>query len=159
MEVRVTPVRQSRARTRDARRGRLHKYCGCCAQSLSDLSASIARSVTSVTLPSAEIVTTKGRALAFDDAGCAAEALAARELGLDEVSSVWVIDFTHPDSLISAGSATFVHSKEFKTPMGSGVIATADPAIADSLARAVGGEILNWTQVLTLAERDFLGAH
>src|SRR6185369_6948139 len=67
----------------------------------------------------AEIVTTKGRALAFDDAGCAAEALAARELGLDEVSSVWVIDFTHPDSLISAGSATFVRSKEFKTPMGS----------------------------------------
>lgn len=107
----------------------------------------------------AEIITTNGRALVFDDAGCAAEALATRELGVDEVSSVWVIDFTHPDSLIDANSATFVRSKEFKTPMGSGVIATSDPVRADSLARAVGGELLDWPQLLASAERDFLGAH
>jgi copper chaperone NosL len=107
----------------------------------------------------AEIITTKGRALPFDDAGCAAEHLATRELGLDEVSSVWVIDYLHPDSLISATTARFVRSEGFKTPMGSGIVATADAARADSLARAIGGEVLSWTEVLTLAERDFLGAH
>lgn len=107
----------------------------------------------------AEIITTKGRALPFDDAGCAAEQLATRELGLDEVSSVWVIDYTHPGALIPATGATFVRSKEFKTPMGSGVIATSDRATADSLAQAFHGEVLSWPDLLSLAERDFLGAH
>jgi copper chaperone NosL len=107
----------------------------------------------------AEIVTKRGRALPFDDAGCAAEQLATREIGLDEVSSVWVVDYTHPDSLIPATGATFVRSKEIKTPMGSGVIATSDRASADSLAQAFHGEVLTWTEILSLAERDFLGAH
>lgn len=107
----------------------------------------------------AEVITTKGRALPFDDAGCAADHLVSRDLGFDEVSSVWVIDYTRPDTLIAASHATFVRSKAFHTPMGSGLVATADPESADSLARAVGGELLSWTQVLALAERDFLGAH
>ena len=107
----------------------------------------------------AEVITKRGRALPFDDTGCAADHLASRDIGLDEVSSVWVIDYLHPDSLIAAEGATFVKSEGFQTPMGSGIIATADAARADSLARAVGGELLSWTQVLALAEREFRGAH
>jgi len=107
----------------------------------------------------AEVITTKGRALQFDDVGCAAEYLTTRGVGLDEVSSVWVIDYTHPDSLISATSATFVRNEAFGTPMGSGIIAIGDPQKADSLATALSGELLTWSQVLALAEREYLGAH
>ena len=107
----------------------------------------------------AEVITTKGRALPFDDVGCAAEHLASRGLWLDEVSSVWVIDFAHPDSLIDATTAAFVRIDGFSTPMGSGIIATADPGRADSLVQAFNGKRLTWTEVLALAERDFLGAH
>lgn len=107
----------------------------------------------------AEIITTKGRLLPFDDAGCAAEHVATRGIGLDEVSSIWVIDFVRPDTLIPAATAHFVQSAAFHTPMGSGIIATADAQAADSLARASDGKLLTWTEVLALAERDFLGAH
>jgi copper chaperone NosL len=107
----------------------------------------------------AEIVTTRGRVLQFDDAGCAAEHLSTRAIGQDEVSSVWVIDYTRPDTLIDATTAHFVQSESFRTPMGSGLVATADRATADSLALATGGKVHTWTAVLALAEQDFLGAH
>jgi len=107
----------------------------------------------------AEVITTHGRALQFDDAGCAAEQLTSRAIGLDEVSSIWVIDYTRPDTLIAAQTAHFVQSTAFRTPMGSGLVATVDPAVADSLAAANGGKVLTWAQVLSLAEQDFLGAH
>lgn len=54
---------QTVGRGAHGRRGRLHKYCGVFSQPSSDLRASIARSVTSVTLPSAEMVTTRFWAL------------------------------------------------------------------------------------------------
>jgi copper chaperone NosL len=100
----------------------------------------------------AEIITTRGRALAFDDAGCAAEHLAAEETPVAEVSSVWVIDFDHPDSLIAARSAVFVRSSTFHTPMGSGVVATQDSVAAISLARLVDGEVMAWSDVLGAAK-------
>lgn len=107
----------------------------------------------------AEIVTTTGRFLQFDDAGCAAEHLSSRAIGLDEVSSIWVVDYIRTDTLIDAATATFVQSETFHTPMGSGLAAIADRATADSLARASGGKVRTWKEVLALAEQDFLGAH
>jgi len=107
----------------------------------------------------AEIVTTRGRMLQFDDAGCVAEHLSTRAIGLDEVSSIWVIDYTRPDTLIDATTAHFAQSEAFRTPMGSGLAATADRATADSLALATGGKVHTWDEVLSLAEQDFLGAH
>jgi copper chaperone NosL len=107
----------------------------------------------------AEIVTTKGRVLPFDDAGCAAEHIGSRAIGLDEVSSVWVVDYLRPDTLIAALPANFVLSTAFRTPMGSGIVATADRAAADSLARAHDGRVLSWTEVLSFIERDSAQAH
>ena len=58
----------------------------------------------------AEIITTKGRALQFDDAGCAAEHLTSRIIGMDEVSSIWVIDYIRTDTLIAAAAQTILTS-------------------------------------------------
>jgi copper chaperone NosL len=107
----------------------------------------------------AEIVTTRGRALSFDDAGCAAEHLAQEQTPAAEVSSVWVIDFGHPDSLIPAGTALFVRSTTFHTPMGSGVVATADSTAADALAHTSGGTVLRWNDVLAVAKAGGLRPH
>ena len=107
----------------------------------------------------AEIVTTRGRDLSFDDAGCAAEALAFGETAAAEVSSVWVIDYGHPDSLIAAEGAVFVRSTALHTPMGSGVVATADSAAAAVLARDSQGVVLLWSEVLAAAKRGELRPH
>ena len=107
----------------------------------------------------AEIVTTRGRALVFDDAGCAAEHVATGETPAAEVSSVWVIDFDHPDSLIAAESAVFVRSPTFHTPMGSGVVATEDSIAATSLAHQVDGKLMAWSDVLVAAKSGELRPH
>jgi copper chaperone NosL len=96
----------------------------------------------------AEVVTVHGRTLAFDDAGCAAEYLAGGELPPEDVSSIWVIDYSRPDTLVDARLAFFVQSDSFQTPMGSGVIATASAGNAAQLAEANAGKRLSWPEVV-----------
>lgn len=105
----------------------------------------------------AEVITTHGRMLPFDDVGCAANHLVSGATPPTEVSSVWVIDYTRPDSLIAAATAVFVSSTRFLTPMGSGVVAAPDSAGARRLALESGGTILLWTDVLALAAKGQLG--
>lgn len=99
----------------------------------------------------AEIITTRGRALPFDDAGCAAKHLVTGETPANEVSSVWVIDYTRPDSLLAADSAVYVRSADFHTPMGSGVVAAPDSAAARQLATEHQGTVLTWREVQIIA--------
>jgi copper chaperone NosL len=96
----------------------------------------------------AEVVTVHGRTLAFDDAGCAAEYLAGGALPAEDVSSIWVIDYSRPDTLVDARLAFFVRSDSFATPMGSGIIATASAGKAAELAGANGGTRLSWPEVV-----------
>lgn len=99
-----------------------------------------------------EIITTRGRALAYDDAGCAAEAIADAEVPAGEVREVWVVDYLHPDHLLPADSSVFVRSRQFLTPMGSGVVAVADSVAARGLASAQDGTVLRWAEVVDAAK-------
>lgn len=107
----------------------------------------------------AEIITTHGRALAYDDAGCAAEAIAEGEVAATEVREVFVVDYTHPDQLVAADSATFIRSPNFLTPMGSGVAATATAVAAEGLAADLHGTLLHWSDVVALAQGGGLRPH
>ena len=100
----------------------------------------------------AEIVTTTGKPDAFDDAGCAALFLAERRVAEREVAEVWVVDALRPATLVPVGQARFIQSAEIATPMGSGVLATADPTQADSLALATHGRSLGWPDLVALAK-------
>ena len=105
----------------------------------------------------AEVITTHGRALPFDDAGCAADHLVSGATPPTEVSSVWVVDYSRPDTLLAASAAVFVRSEKFPTPMGSGVVALPDSARARALAAESGGVVLTWPEVLGLASQGRLG--
>lgn len=107
----------------------------------------------------AEIVTRHGRVLAYDDAGCAAEAIADGEVEAGEVGRVFVIDYDRPDRLISADSATFVRGARFKTPMGSGVIAAATLAAARELANGPDDRVMPWAEVVGMARAGGLRPH
>lgn len=104
----------------------------------------------------AEVVTRTGKAFAFDDAGCAALFLAEGGVAEQDVGEVWVVDAAKPATLISALGARFVRSAEIATPMGSGVLATADPVQADSFATATHGRSLGWPELMALARRGQL---
>lgn len=104
----------------------------------------------------AEVVTVTGKVYAFDDAGCAALFLAEGGVAAPEVGEVWVVDATRPATLVPALQARFIRSAEISTPMGSGILATADQAQADSIATATHGESLGWPELVALAQHGQL---
>jgi len=96
-----------------------------------------------------QLVTTTGKVLVYDDAGCLATALNDAVVAGDQVRSLWVTDFLSPAGLLEAPDAWFVRAPTLSTPMASGLAAVGTAAQADSLAAVLGGEVLRWDQVRT----------
>lgn len=98
----------------------------------------------------AEVVTNTGKVLVFDDIGCLAAFLAAGGVSPAAVHSTWAHDYTAPGEWVRTSDLAFLRSDSFHTPMGSGIVALARPASADSLRATAGGERLDWAQVAAL---------
>lgn len=104
----------------------------------------------------AELVTRTGRVYAFDDAGCLASFVAGGTVPADRIHSLWVSDFTRPDSLLAVERAVFVRHPALRTPMNYGVVAVSSGAAADSLLAALGdgGRRTDWDEILAAARRQ-----
>lgn len=97
----------------------------------------------------AQLVTPKGRVLAFDDIGCLVTYARTRLPGVP-APDAWVNDFLSPDSLLEGTHAVFLQAESVATPMGSHLLALRPGPSADSLRAALGGRLLTWAQVYTL---------
>jgi len=98
----------------------------------------------------AELVTRTGKVYAFDDAGCLAAFAVSGPVGPEQVRSAWVTDFRQAGTLIPAQDAIFLRTDAVRTPMSSNLLA-APRAAGDSLQAALGGTLLDWSQVLAAA--------
>jgi copper chaperone NosL len=98
----------------------------------------------------AELVTRTGKVYAFDDAGCLAAFAVSGPVGPERVHSAFVTDFRHPGTLIPVQDALFVRTDSVRTPMASNLLAVPRAA-GDSLQAALGGTLLDWSQVLAAA--------
>lgn len=98
-----------------------------------------------------ELVTSTGKIYQFDDIGCLAEFVASGQVSRDEVHSVWVSDFRDPATLLDAASAVYLEVDSLRTPMGSGLAASA-PGSADSFAALLGGERRTWAELVGAEE-------
>jgi len=98
----------------------------------------------------AELVTRTGKVYAFDDAGCLATFAVSGPVEPEQVHSAWVTDFRLPGTLIPAQDAIFLRTDSMRTPMSSNLLAVPHAA-GDSLQAALGGTLLDWSQVLTAA--------
>lgn len=97
----------------------------------------------------AQLVTTTGKVLIYDDAGCLAAALSADVVPARQVASLWVTSFLDTATLLEAKDAWFVRADAFQTPMASGLAAFPSARQADSAAAAVAGAVLRWDAVRT----------
>lgn len=96
----------------------------------------------------AELVNAHGKALTFDSIECLAGYVNAAPAE-SAPKGVYVTDFAHPGTLISADSAKFVvGSGDLSTPMGGGLLAFAAAADAQAAAAKSGGAVMEWSQVL-----------
>ncbi|MCM2278142.1 MAG: nitrous oxide reductase accessory protein NosL [Oligoflexia bacterium] len=94
-----------------------------------------------------EIITRKGKIHKFDSLSCL---LRYRAESNADIRSLWVSDYLKPGSLIEAGSARFLRSERVQAPMGDGLLASADAEGLRKLQTAIGGEILDWNQLLAM---------
>jgi copper chaperone NosL len=94
-----------------------------------------------------QLLNQRGRAHKFDSIECMHEYLEAGRIAAEDIHSLWVANFDEPDRWVPAEEAVFVHSEALRSPMGGGVSAHADAAAARTLAGALDGELLGWTDV------------
>lgn len=97
----------------------------------------------------AELLTTTGRVIPFDDVGCLASFVATNGIPAARVGSLWVSDFLPPHALLAVSRAVFLRSDALHTPMDYGIVALAPGPRADSVRAALGGDLLPWDRVLT----------
>lgn len=97
-----------------------------------------------------ELVTATGKTIPFDDVGCLATFVATKGISAVRIHSLWVQDFSHPESLLEATTAVFLRNDSIRTPMDYGVVALRPGPEADSVRAVLGGELLSWAAVLRL---------
>ncbi len=82
----------------------------------------------------------------YDDVGCLLERLAKGAAPVE----MWVTD-QKTGRWLDARSAFYSHSKDFKTPMASGLAAFGDRSDAESHASKYKGEVLSFEQIRSLS--------
>jgi nitrous oxide reductase accessory protein NosL len=87
----------------------------------------------------------EGRVEKYDDIGCLGERLAEGAAPKEN----WVADHGTL-AWVDARAAVYVHAKELKTPMASGLAAFAARADAEAFAAKAGGRLLTLDQVKEL---------
>ncbi|RSC94798.1 nitrous oxide reductase accessory protein NosL [Tenacibaculum singaporense] len=87
-----------------------------------------------------EIVTKKGRAYKYDAIECMLQDLDKRDVS--KIELFLVTDYSNPATLIKAKEATFLVSKEIKSPMGANL-----SAFANKEAINVPGQQFNWDEI------------
>ncbi|MDH3222450.1 MAG: nitrous oxide reductase accessory protein NosL [Gemmatimonadota bacterium] len=96
-----------------------------------------------------QIVSAKGRIYTFDSVECMANHL--RMAMEDEgVRSLWVVDFSEPQSLVVAEEAFYLVSPTLASPMGLGVTAFARLEDRDGAVHAFGGDAEDWSGIQAL---------
>jgi copper chaperone NosL len=98
----------------------------------------------------AQLVTTTGKMLPFDDVGCLATFLTTGGVEAGAVQSLWVSDFLRPDSLIAVADAVFLQSDSLRTPMDHRIVALRPGAAAERLQARFGGALLRWADVMQI---------
>jgi copper chaperone NosL len=96
----------------------------------------------------ASYVTPTGEVRRFDTIS---DMLAYHQEAQEEVFVFWVHDY-HTETWLKADEAFFVQSDNIVTPMGIGLVATADRGQADALVTEFGGTVMAFDVVLAQSQ-------
>lgn len=101
-----------------------------------------------------EIVTDKGKVFKFDEVGCMIEYAMVKNFIGDANQKFLVTDFATPESFIDASSAFYVQNDNFRSPMGSNVMAFESEISRQKFVAESGGSLLNWVDVIELVKQS-----
>jgi len=94
----------------------------------------------------AQYVTKKGKQFKFDAIECMVNELSEKEI--EKIAIFLVSDYNKPGQMTSALDATYLISKEIKSPMGANLSGFESVQIANNTKDESGGELYTWIQLL-----------
>lgn len=94
----------------------------------------------------AQYVTKKGKQFKFDAIECMLNDIS--EKGIDKIGILLVADYENPGSMASADQASYLISKEIKSPMGAYLSAFSSQTTARQTLEQSGGKLYNWAEML-----------
>jgi len=100
-----------------------------------------------------EIITDKGKVFKFDEVGCMIEYAMVKNLIGDANQKFLVTDFAKPETFLDATNAYFVQNENFRSPMGSNVMAFDSEVSRQKFAAESGGSLLNWVDVIEIVKQ------
>jgi copper chaperone NosL len=96
----------------------------------------------------AEFVSDKGRSYKFDSVECMIQSLVPGGKFSDvTVHSSYVMDYAHPGSVVDATRAVYLVSPSLPSPMGANVSSFNARAIADTVRKEKGGDMMDWEAI------------
>jgi copper chaperone NosL len=98
------------------------------------------------------LTTAAGKTLVFDATECMA-AYAVNKIPADEIRELRAVDYTNPPELIDVKRASFLQSDKRVSPMAVNLSAYPSRKETVRARDAVGGEVLNWDQVVKLIRK------
>jgi copper chaperone NosL len=101
-----------------------------------------------------EIISDKGKVFKFDEAGCMIEYTMVKNFIGDANQKFLVTDFAAPEAFIDATTAFYVQNDNFRSPMGSNVMAFASEISRQKFVAESGGSLLNWVDVIELVKQS-----
>lgn len=99
----------------------------------------------------AELVTDKGKIYKYDSIECLLQQLHMKVFSEEQIASLWVIDFSNPQTLIDAKTAYYTKNDNFRSPMGLNVQAFQTEEDFNKFFNENGGGKLSWANLMQFA--------
>ncbi len=103
-----------------------------------------------------EMVMSTGKIYTFDSVECLAAFRITGDVNADHVHDMHVVDYGQPGVLMHVAEARFLRSTQLLSPMGANITAFARDQDARGARDVFGGDLLTWSQVLDVVEKEWL---
>ena len=103
-----------------------------------------------------ELVTTKSKIYKYDSVECLSAWCLTEITKPEDIHSLWVVDFDHPEKLINARQSIYLRSKDLRSPMGLNLSAFSDRTTAEKVERLYIGALIDWDDVQNVVKDNWL---
>ena len=100
----------------------------------------------------AEIVTTKSKVYKFDCTECLIHFIRNKQVKIENIKILSVINTAEPGNLIDADSSFYLHSEKFPSPMGANISAYRTLNQLNEFKNIYEGEQLTWEQLKNIVK-------
>ena len=100
-----------------------------------------------------ELITSKGKIYKFDSIECLADF--NNNLNIEDISSIWVTDFSKPNEFININDGFFLKSKNLRSPMGLNLSAFSNAAGLNKIKEQYSGDEIKWDDLVIYVKQQW----